>query len=668
MADFSKFAKQVSAQIDKMAKIGPLFVVDLPKDDLWAAYMNAFPEGTNQIYKERREYDCNCCRQFVKTIGAVIAIRPNGERVSIWDVPAEDYYGVVCASMAEVVKAHPIARPFYFSERTIGVAQTVQLLEDKSTKKWNHFNCVTPATSYYDKRRSESQDSHIGSLKSTFDVYKRSLVELTMESAETVLELIKQNSLYRGAEFKNVVELFIRAKRAFDKNPNEDLLWVEVMSGGHQLRFRNTVIGTLLTDLSEGVELDTAVSKYEQKVAPTNYKRPTALVTQSMIDGARKKVEDLGLTDSLHRRFARATDITINNVLFADRSVKVSLDAFDDLAPTKAKKLSRVEEMTVDQFLENVLPTASAVELLLENRLANNFVSLIAPEYPSAPNLFKWNNNFSWSYAGEVTDSIKERVKAAGGNVNADVRVSLSWFNYDDLDLSVITPSGGTIYFGNRVDHRSGGQLDVDMNAGSGKTRSAVENIFWSQLHKMTEGEYKVIVHNFSRRETVDVGFEIEMEYPGGLLKVAHPAAVAGNERVHAIRFRYSRAKGIEIVDSLGGQAISRDIWGMKTEDFIPVSMVMNSPNYWDGQEIGNKHLFFMLDKCVNPDATRGFYNEYLCNELVPHRKVFELLSSRMKAQPTGDQLSGIGFSVTQRNEVTLRVTGKTSRVIKVKF
>jgi hypothetical protein len=94
----------------------------------------------------------------------------------------------------------------------------------------------------------------------------------------------------------------------------------------------------------------------------------------------------------------------------------------------------------------------------------------------------------------------------------------------------------------------------------------------------------------------------------------------------------------------------------------------MMSPNYWNGTGIGNKHYFFMLNGCKNDGSARGFFNEFLRSDLDADRKVFEIVGSKMKAAESDEQLSGLGFSSTQRNSVLCRVNGSFTRVIKLVF
>jgi hypothetical protein len=229
-------------------------------------------------------------------------------------------------------------------------------------------------------------------------------------------------------------------------------------------------------------------------------------------------------------------------------------------------------------------------------------------------------------------------------------------------------PGAYEIQFGNKGRlSPSGGMLDVDMNI-SGETRTPVENIFYSSQRTMKEGRYTFQVHNYNKRETADVGFEVEIEILGQTYSFAYPKAVAHNETVTVAEFEYTRAGGIKLLTNLQGNKASRSIWGVATNTFCKVNLMLLSPNHWDGCGIGNKHYFFVLDKCISDVPARGFLNEFLKSELDKHRKVFEVLGSKLQVPPSECQLSGLGFSSTQRNSLICRVSGSFTRTLRVMF
>ncbi len=647
-----------------------LFRTNVDKDKLWDTYLESFPEGTNPVFRERTEYDCQCCRQFIRACGDIVAVI-DGELVSIWDVEIGGQYQPVVDALSKFVKSENIADAFLHYEKKLGTDRSVQLLEDGETLTWKHFYYELPKKYVKDKKNIGTK---LSDLRSNKEVFKRGLEEITLESVETVIELIEQDSIYRGVEHKPIIDLFLEQKNIYDAIDNEkekdNYCWSSSLAIGGASKIKNTVIGTLLSDISDGVELDKAVKKFESKVAPTNYKRSSALITKSMIDNAQKKVEELGIGEALQRRYAVVEDITINNVLFADRSIKRSMNVFDELKEStkdKVPNLKKVEEVGIQAFIDDILPKADSIELFLDNTHINNLMSLVAPTDPEAKNIFKWDNNFSWSYNGEVTDSIKERVKKAGGSVTGDLRCSLSWFNHDDLDVHLIEPSKNEISYSNKGPaYRSGGRLDVDMNAGGRMSRTAVENITFPKKKNMDEGKYKVFVHQYQKRETSNVGFDFEIEFGGTIYSFHYDKAVSNN--VIVAEFDYTHKDGIKITKSLPSTVASKEVWNLSTQKFQKVSMIMHSPNYWDNHKTGNKHWFFILDKCKNDKQTRGFYNEFLNTDLTSHRKVFEVLSSKMKTEKCDNQLSGIGFSSTQKNSILCRVAGAFSRTIKINF
>ena len=110
-------------------------------------------------------------------------------------------------------------------------------------------------------------------------------------------------------------------------------------------------------------------------------------------------------------------------------------------------------------------------------------------------------------------------------------------------------------------------------------------------------------------------------------------------------------------------------IWGINTNQFHQVYMAMFSPNYWHEQPcIGHRHYIFVIKDCINNDSPNGFFNEFLREDLMKHKRVFEAMGGQMKVSPSPDQLSGVGFSSSKRNSIVCRVEGQTRRVLKVNF
>jgi uncharacterized protein YfaP (DUF2135 family) len=84
-----------------------------------------------------------------------------------------------------------------------------------------------------------------------------------------------------------------------------------------------------------------------------------------------------------------------------------------------------------------------------------------------------------------------------------DVQATLTWSTNDDLDLWVTDPIGEVIYFSHKNSF-SGGQLDVDANAGCNNvTPSPVENIFWPR-NGAPGGPYRVEVQYYRQCESRD--------------------------------------------------------------------------------------------------------------------------------------------------------------------
>lgn len=667
MSNFKHFGQAVNKRFNELSK-NELYVAGSDRDALWNTYLAAFPAGTNPIYKVRTEFDCNCCKNFIRNLGSLVTIGDDGKVTTLWDIKGLEYpFDVVAAKLDEFVRSQAITSVFRTKEQSYGSEHSRQLREDKSVHTWDHF-WGKVAT----RHQSTTPDKDRGNFNTTVGVFRRGLEELTKEAVDTVLGLIDSNALYRGEEHKRAVTEFRAQQQKFLKlDPLGRANFAFANANSPAARFRNTAIGTLVQDLSAGVDLENAVKSFEAKVAPTNYKRTTALITPRMVQDAMKTIGELGLEPALKRRLATIADVSINNVLWADNDEKPHMrDSVESLLMGVAKKSEPVNkfvtEIGINDFMRDVIPKAQAIDMHVRNAHTANFVTLTTESVPDSGKLFKWDNPFGWSYDGNITDSIREKVKTAGGDVNAALRFSLAWHNYDDLDIYLDGPSSESINFYSK--HGKFGTLDVDMNAGGGRTREPVENI---AMRSVPDGDYKIKVNCYSKRETTNVGFTVEVACGGQVSQYTRQKDMRTGENAVIGTFTLNGGKivNVKLGADITGTGIPQTKWGVRTESPVKVRTIMASPNHWDDSQVGNKHWFFVLDGCKVSEPMRGIYNEFLDSSLEKHRKVFEVLGDKTKCEPTSEQLSGLGFSSTRGDNVLLSVTtDKATTTYNVQF
>jgi hypothetical protein len=331
----------------------------------------------------------------------------------------------------------------------------------------------------------------------------------------------------------------------------------------------------------------------------------------------------------------------------------------------KRSEFDGVEEVGIEKFMKDILPNCTSVEAFLSNKQEGNLVSLTTANIKESKSIFKWANNFSWTFNGNLAgkSQIKENVKSAGGKIEGVLRCSLQWNDSEtpgivDFDLHCGESRGVEIYYGQKISKMTDGWLDVDMIRPS---KIGIENITW-QKH-IPDMQYQFFVRNFDGRQ--NAGFKVEIEFDGNIYNYFHQVPAFGDVQIATINVKNGE---ISIVHHMPESSSSKELYGLASEQFHKVNLVCVSPNHWGENNVGNKHYFFMLDGCKCLTSIRSFHAENLIPELAQHRKVLEVLGNTTMISPVDKQLSGLGYNATVSDELIVKLQGSHKRIIKIKF
>lgn len=715
--------KELQSRFSEMCKTGHLFVSSISGEQVWAAYLMGF--GGDPIFRINKVHECNACKHFITHYGNIIAFDSDLNLMTVWDNVVDQEYvesaRLIKNRLAKGKIAHVFVMTYdYLNTKAnyerVNMRQPSYLLgieknlkqytkEDVEAypnasikvgdiKTFTHLHIRLPKA--FVNSGDESREAISGKIDSQVKVFKRGLEEISLNTLELIKDLEEQGSLLNGISYRHFITGAIAAKKEYDKAPNKDAyVWIKAQELGAVAGFRNTAIGTLMVDLEGGANLEESVKAFNKMVDPANYMKATAPITKAQIERAEKFVEEKGYVDSFDRRVAKPEDINVQDILHTETStkeVKSRLSVFSNIKPTTVNKVkipTNIQEMKIDDFMKNILPGCTSVEAFLENRLKGNFVNLLTSKNKKSKCMFKWNNNFSWTYTGNLTgkSQIAKTVKKLGGYVDAPFRASIIWNEsgeapHMDFDIHCIEDGRDEIYYGRHHIHtdmnlydtyktQKGGVLDLDIVDPTEQCKAtnyvAVENIFYKSI---PDGKFRFFINDFNGN--TNQGARAEIYIDGTIYSYRFPNTFKHNESrdIATVYIKDGKVERIEHNQNafvgINGDQTSQKMFGLDSCEFQHVNLVCLSPNYWDGQGVGNKHYFFMLQGAKNPESIRSIHNEFLNDELKSQRKVMEVLGATLKVPSEDGQLCGLGFNATVRDSLIVRIDGK--RLIKIKF
>lgn len=715
---FKDFNNLLKDKFETIQKNYLLFRSSINGDELWNLYLKSFKEGDDPVFRDPNSsyHNCNNDKNFIRRYGNIVGIDKNYNIVTMFDlnIPKESiYYSPVNAVKNKIMKSK-ITDVFFESyselhslpyEKTSKNLPKYQLGIVKTFKQYtidevNKFGVVTTDKVYefnhlhifLDRKFVKFDNKSIESIKNDYrsskEVFKRGLDDISLDTLELVRDLINQGSLLNGESYLTKLNDFIKIKKIYDKinrNKQDNFAWVMSYELPYA-KFRNELIGTLCVELGEGKELNKACLDWNKRADPVNYMKAKSPITKKQIEEAKKFVSENGYEESFNRRFATIDDINVNEILHSNvgsNKIKTA-SVFDNIKPSKSTRhkrseLNNVEEVSIDKFMTDILPTANSIELFMENRFNSNLVGLITSDDKLSKNIFKWSNPFSWTYNGNLTGKsvIKDAVKEKGGLVDCALRFSIMWGENDksdnsDLDAWCKEPNNTRIgydtkYRKDRGNYRTSnsGQLDVDITTpNSYNNKNIVENISYLNQEEMSDGTYLFWINMFSNRGSK--GFKAEIEFGGQIYTYEYNTSFNGNIEIAKVVLKNGKFTINHILEPSDEK--SQKLWNLETNKFHKVNLVCQSPNFWGENNIGNRHYFFMIEGCKSDQPLRSFHNEYLNSDLIKHRKVMEVLGNQTMVESTNKQLSGVGFNSSIVDEVIVKVNGSFKRTLKIKF
>jgi hypothetical protein len=453
----------------------PLFTTDA--EGLWDAYLASFPDD------ERQFHNCNSCRHFIERYGGLVRLAEDGLTLTaLWHgAPSDPTYQAGFYAMRSIVKRARVTGVLLSKEPVLG---------HPITGVWRHFSLKTPAACRAKaglltpfQQMAEKREDHHNVM--------RALAEFTAPMVDQALTLLKSEALYRSEKVLGPAQWLadLHAACAAAEGRRSNVVWRAVATAPSGFCHpRSSMIGTLLEDIAAGKPFDDVARAFKAKMHPLQYQRPQAAPSAGNIAQAEKLVAELGIANSLKRRYARLEEIETIWRPAAEAKPEGG-GVFGHLKPKGAQSAEPMttapQAITWEKFVRTVLPEAKALELLVPS--LGNFAALLTAEDPEAPPILQWDsaerrNPFSWYLYH-------------GGSMASRWGLSAGWARVVAVTLQP------NLWHGAKFEHQGAGALFVLPGAKDGNAARAGCGLF-PEILKSELREVRSTIEAFSRRAT----------------------------------------------------------------------------------------------------------------------------------------------------------------------
>lgn len=391
-----KFASIVDAETKT-----PVFTTTTTAD-LYQLIIDAIPEDA------RQHYNCNACRGFVNRYGGLVVINPEtGEQSPVmWDPDAApEFFRKAVQTIYHTVKRARVSGEFLTVWRNLGTPVT---------GPYKHMSVHTPAHLIHENCRWAPINGVLAESSTNRKLLHQALAKYPVDVIGAVLNLIKSGQIAGGAIVQNNAEWFYDVAKKY-KTPGLNLhnyVWyMAVTAPKGWCHINSNLFGTILEDVMSGTDLETVKRKYETKAAPDKYQRPQVAPSSGAIAVAEKKFADLGLENSLKRRYATLDEVQKIWTPVQPQIPEKKAGIFADLTPKNNSPKYAVPDgsnlppvrITWEKFRATVIDSGSAKRItfnIMPGRLYP-FAAVLTAADMDAPPIVLWDkedarNPFTW--------------------------------------------------------------------------------------------------------------------------------------------------------------------------------------------------------------------------------------------------------------------------------